>query len=82
MRFDMTEKPALKVIGELFGKTWRTNGEVTTNDEGRARFKGFYGQYDLTVATPDGKVSQQTLHLEKTNNRRIDGNAQITLTVG
>ncbi len=81
MRFDMTPKPALKMIKHLFEEEWHSEGEVVTREDGRARFKGFYGLYDVTVATPDGKVSTQALHLEKTNNRLLDDCAQITLTL-
>ncbi len=81
MRFDMTPKPALKMIRNLFEKEWHSEGTVGTDDNGRARFKGFYGKYDLEIVLPDQTVSKQTLHLEKRPMQRIDGQAQYILTV-
>ncbi len=54
MRFDMTEKPAFKVLYDLFHNQWHTKAETVTNDDGRAYFRGFYGDYDMTVIA-DGK---------------------------
>lgn len=48
-RFDLSEKPASKVIKNLFGKVWHTETEGTTNDMGEAILRGFYGEYDVEV---------------------------------
>lgn len=48
MRFDMTEKPALKVIRELFQNEFRSNGKISSKD-GKATIRAFYGDYELTV---------------------------------
>ena len=49
LRNDLSEKPAFKVIKDLFGKEWRTDTSAVTNEYGKVEFKGFYGSYDLTV---------------------------------
>lgn len=49
MRNDMSRKPALDVVDELINREWHTNAEITTNEEGIAYFRGFYGDYDVTV---------------------------------
>ena len=64
VRFDMTPKPALKMLKKLFTEDWHTEAELTTNSEGTARFKGFYGNYDVTIHA-GGKTIETTLHLEK-----------------
>ena len=54
LRHDLSEKPAYKVIKNLFKKEWCTNAETITNEQGIAEFRGFYGDYDVTVIY-DGK---------------------------
>ena len=48
MRFDMTEKPAYKVLDRLINKEWNTSFE-TENDTDTLSFRGFYGEYEITV---------------------------------
>lgn len=76
MRFDMTPKPALLTMKKLFDEEWHTEASLTANDGGRARFKGFYGQYDVEVSA-DGKSAAKTIHLEKT----VDTNPVFTVTL-
>jgi GH35 family endo-1,4-beta-xylanase len=63
LRFDMTPKPAFKVIRELFEKEWRTNLELHT-ESGNLSFRGFFGSYDIEV-TAAGKRVNKTIHLNK-----------------
>ena len=74
VRFDMTPKPAYRLLRELFHKTWRTNEETGTGDDGTARVKGFYGQYEVAVHTGEKTVTR-TLSLSK------QGAKEFTLTV-
>lgn len=76
MHFDITPKPALKMIRHLFSEEWHTEGSTVTNDAGTARFKGFYGCYDVEV-TVDGKTSRHSIHLEK----GVDSMPRFTLNV-
>jgi GH35 family endo-1,4-beta-xylanase len=76
MHFDLTPKPALKALKKLFSEDFHTETSATTNDGGFARFKGFYGKYDIEIIT-DGKSEFQTVHLEKT----IDPNPVFTFTI-
>ena len=64
MRFDMTPKPALGVLKKLFTEEWHTEKNIVADDGGRARFKGFYGNYDITVHA-DGREITVPAHLEK-----------------
>ena len=47
--FDMSKKPAYDVIKHLFTERWITNTEAETNGNGTTKFKGFYGDYTITV---------------------------------
>ena len=76
MHFDITPKPALKVLKDLFSKEWHTEETLTIGECGCAHFKGFYGEYDAEV-TVNGKTTHHTIHLSKTPN----ANPTITLTV-
>ncbi len=64
MHFDMTPKPALKVIKQLFEQEFHTDTIVKTDERGKARFKGFYGCYDVEISV-GGSSYKKTLHLEK-----------------
>lgn len=49
LRFDMTPKPAYYVIKNLFEKEWRTEATLKTDKNGKITFRGFYGDYEVTV---------------------------------
>ncbi|MBR2377011.1 MAG: endo-1,4-beta-xylanase [Clostridia bacterium] len=59
LRFDMTEKPAYKVLDRLINKEWKTNFIKTVNNN-ELKFKGFYGEYEIIV---DGK--SHTVNLDE-----------------
>ena len=59
LRFDMTEKPAYKMIDQLFNKEWHTELEAYVND-GELSFRGFYGDYELTFEEK-GKTVTKTV---------------------
>ncbi len=52
MRFDLTPKPAFERLCYLFNKKWHTEEAVTTDKNGEAVCKGFFGKYDIEI---DGK---------------------------
>lgn len=52
LRFDMSEKPAYKRLKQLITQTWSTEETISANC-GKASFRGFYGQYEVTA---DGKT--------------------------
>ena len=53
LRFDMSEKPVYKVLDKLINEEWNTSFEGETNENGEISFRGFYGEYEITV---DGKT--------------------------
>ncbi len=54
MRFDMSEKPAYKVLDRLINKEWKTNLEFTTKEK-EYTFRGFYGDYEIIVEDDNGE---------------------------
>lgn len=49
LRFDMSKKPAYDMMYHLFNERWITNTQAETDGDGIAKFKGFYGDYELTI---------------------------------
>lgn len=58
-RRDFSPKPAAEVVKNLFQKQWHTDLTLTTDNNGNINFKGFYGDYELTV---DGKSVPFGIH--------------------
>ena len=52
VRFDMSEKPAYKVLDRLINQEWNTSFEKSIEGQ-ELSFRGFYGEYEVTV---DGKT--------------------------
>lgn len=55
MHFDMTEKPSFKALKKLIHEDWHTKTVVAVKD-GKADFRGFYGDYKLTVHAGDRTI--------------------------
>lgn len=64
LRFDLSPKPAYHTIKNLIQNVWHTDAEVTTDENGEAIMRGFYGEYDVTY-TVDGKESKKTIKISK-----------------
>ena len=62
---DYNEKPAFKAIDNLINKQWRTDIILTTDDLGKIAFRGFDGEYEITV---NGKA--QRVHLNRNDNKK------------
>lgn len=52
VRFDMTDKPAYKILDKLINQEWNTSFEKLVVGQ-EISFRGFYGEYEITV---DGKT--------------------------
>ncbi|MCQ2386667.1 MAG: endo-1,4-beta-xylanase, partial [Clostridia bacterium] len=74
LRFDMTEKPAFKVVKDFFRKEWTTSFEAETKDDS-VSFRGFYGEYGLTVVY-NGKEYEKKLRFSR------DANHTFSLILG
>ena len=64
LRFDMSEKPALTVLRDLFRRQWHTNCTLTTDGEGRCAFRGFLGKY-AAVIEKNGRSVEKTVCLSR-----------------
>ena len=64
VRFDFTPKPSYYMVRDLFRKVWHTEAAAVSREDGRARFKGFYGEYDLTIHAGEKTVTRR-IHLTK-----------------
>ncbi len=69
LRFDMSEKPAYKTLKKLINEDWHTEETVKANGN-TAKFRGFYGDYELIVHA-DGKTIPVDFKLSKEANNRI-----------
>jgi len=56
LRFDLSEKPAYRKLRELLLERWHTEATLVTDEHGRATFRGFYGDYSLSVQSEDQKT--------------------------
>ncbi|MCX6007300.1 MAG: endo-1,4-beta-xylanase [Chloroflexi bacterium] len=75
LRTDMTKKPAYNKLLKLIRSDWWSFGNVYTNDNGGAVFRGFYGNYKLTVEK-EGKTVEASIHAAK----GLDNKIKIQLT--
>jgi len=59
LRADMSPKPVYEQLRQLIHDEWKTRVSATTDADGRFSFRGFLGEYRMTVALPNGKVERQ-----------------------
>jgi len=67
LNFDMSEKPAFKVIKKLIKEEWTTNISDSSDEGGMADFRGFKGYYDVEFFA-DGKRYTAKVHLGGNSN--------------
>lgn len=63
---DLTPKKSALMLKKLITEEWHTEEKLVTNENGEVDFRGFYGEYDITVA---GKT--YTVNLSKNNNNDV-----------
>ncbi len=49
LRFDLSEKPAYRRLRHLIREVWHTEEALAAKDDGKASFRGFYGDYEVAV---------------------------------
>ncbi len=47
LRFDASPKPAYNTLKRLINEEWHTECKITTDENGAASFRGFYGEYEI-----------------------------------
>jgi len=65
-----TPRLSLNVISDLI-KSWTTTGSSITDDSGSLTFRGFGGDYDLTITTEDGHVYRASAHVTEQQNNTV-----------
>ena len=75
LRDDMTPKPAYDELKRLIKGQWWTKTQATVGSGGQARFRGFFGQYEVTASTGGRKLTG-TFWLDKS----AQGATEIQLT--
>ena len=67
LRTDDTIKPSYEALDKLINKEWKTNLELTTDEEGYVEFEGFKGNYEITL-----KGNNVTLELNEDTKKKIN----------
>lgn len=70
LRADMSPKPAYETLLALIKDKWWTKVELTTGSNGTASFRGFFGDYRVTVTPPSGASAASQFTLAKTGANR------------
>jgi endo-1,4-beta-xylanase len=71
IRDDMTPKPAYNELKKLIKGKWWTQLETKTKAAGEAKFRGFYGQYEV-VTQIGGQKLTGTFQLDKSTKQTIN----------
>lgn len=62
VRRDFSPKPAFKALDQLINHEWRTALELQSDGRGAATFRGFHGDYTITVKA-EGRTLKRTFTL-------------------
>lgn len=63
---DLNPKPVYSRLKKLIKQDWMTKDvHLTTNRKGKVDFRGFYGNYEVSVKKPDGSKQTFTVHLSE-----------------
>jgi hypothetical protein len=63
-------KPVFYKLKELIQTRWKTNLTGKATPAGQVRFRGFHGDYQITVTLPSGKQVKGTFAIEPDINNR------------
>lgn len=58
-------KPVYTMLDKLINQTWKTNISAQTGNKGSVSFRAFYGEYEITLNTQDGKARFFKVHVSK-----------------
>lgn len=63
-------KPVYKMLDKLINETWKTNITLQTDNQGTVNFRGFYGEYEISITSPEGKKLNYKIHVNKKEENR------------
>lgn len=63
-RDGVTPRPVLNAIKDLIG-SWTTAGVVEADEDGRFSFRGYAGEYELTITTEQGRTYHSYVHVSE-----------------
>ncbi len=49
-------KPVYDRLDQLINQEWKTNVDLETDEQGRVTFRGFHGEYEISIPMPDGRT--------------------------
>jgi endo-1,4-beta-xylanase len=58
-------KPVYNMLDSLVNITWRTSDTESTDTHGNINFRGFFGNYKISVTTAEGKTFSYEIHVAK-----------------
>lgn len=64
-------KPNYKILDLLINHKWKTNLEGASNEFGKYEFRGFYGEYEISVSFK-GKSITKTFAINKSKPQKLD----------
>ena len=77
---DLQPKPAYNALKDLVKHQWWTSQQLKTGADGQAAFRGFLGDYDITVVMNDGRTVKKSLTVTRTSPARFRSSAGRTRT--
>jgi endo-1,4-beta-xylanase len=63
-------KPVYLMLDRLINQTWKTNATVQTDNQGIAYFRGYFGEYEISLTASDGKTRFFKVHVAKNEENR------------
>ena len=74
LRADLSPKPVYYKLKNLIHKTWRTETEGKTDENGIFKFRGFHGKYEILIDDPDGAKIKDVIHIKKNEENEFSYN--------
>jgi len=72
VRKDLSPKPVYLVLDRLINKEWHTSAQGRTSSDGSFTFRGFHGNYRLTITTPSGASKTVEFHLAEEGKNQVE----------
>ena len=61
LNYDMSERPAFKVLRRLIKEEWTSSGTLEFDRDDQNKLYGFYGDYDLEIRTDKGTFNKSVM---------------------